>query len=433
VLCASGYRNVHALNAHGCGESLTTNSSPVTLRQQTAVIPRWPFFFRVHFAAIDCDIRLSPENPDLQMLRSSMSDASAIDLHRYLSLGQVSGFEDDAQKPLPPPVPSRLSARVQLNLRPADAPIDRPDGSKGMLRAHAADARYWRPQTTGTARSSNSRPADAIRNKSASTLRESDAAAEQQRPHPAAAVSYMDNAAILAAMKQDKALWARVHSPSPAAVPDDKTKRQSAIAAKKQRPVVLPGRLDDPRPCSTGTHPPTSGVDVSISTPPRAPTSQDMKLSSDHLLSPSPSVSRELQSPSSSGPALKQSPAPPAAKAALPSHGGLISFLSLEHKRPHQQQQQQQYELEQAPAQQQATKIFSPKRAISGNEARTPLSSRNGARGPSTAAFSSPNNHKASPPSASKYFPSSALESRGHSGEASPGATSAGLERLVLE
>ena len=47
-----------------------------------------------------------------------------------------------------------------------------------------------------------------------------------------AAGSYMDDAVILAALKQDKALWPRGHSPSPAASPDEKAKRSAAAASR---------------------------------------------------------------------------------------------------------------------------------------------------------------------------------------------------------
>ncbi len=355
------------------------------------------------------------------MLRGSVPDASSIDLHRYLSLGQVSGFEEHV--PPPPPAPSGLSTRAQLNLRPADVPISQSNGSKVMLRAHAADARYWRPQTTGDARSSNSRPADAIRNKGEATHRVVQnggaAAVLEERPRSAAAVSYMDSAAILEAMKQDKILWARVHSPSPAAITEEKSKKISIATAPSRR---LPGSSSkEPQLLPATSF--STGLDVSVPSSPLPLPPNDIKQLRAQPLSPRASANDQLMSPSTGGSIVKGSPAFSASKAQLSSHGGLMSFLALERKWP--QQQQQQHDPEKPSVQQQATNPRSPLKSTVVRDAQALHSS-------ASLATRSASKVNASPQSV-QFHESSSLESRGVSSTNSPGTISTGLRRLMLE
>ena len=351
------------------------------------------------------------------MLRASFSDASSIDLHRYLSLGQVSGFEDDNHVPQPPPVPSSLSTRAQLNLRPADVPISHGNTSKAMLRAHAADARYWRPQTTGNTRRANSRPADDIRRKAAPAPGV-DKAVVHERPHSATVVSYMDDAAILEAMKQDKALWARVHSPSPAVIPGEKTKKSALNPANRRPPVHLPARSIEHQVPSVPP-PFSSEVDVSVaSSPPPLPPRDDPQFCA-QLLSPSPTATQQLQSPSSSGQAARVSTTPSATKAHLPSHGGLMPFLALERKWP---QHQQHNEQEQPFVQHQAKKPRSPLKSTVAPDVHSPL----------RPAFAVSAFNMKSPQSV-QSLPKSAPETHGASSTSSPGTVTTGLRRLMLE
>jgi hypothetical protein len=356
------------------------------------------------------------------MLRTSVSDPSSIDLHRYLSLGQVSGFEDECNAPLPPPVPSRLSTQAQLNLRPADLPVSHGGGTKVMLRAHAADARYWRPQTTGAARSSKSRPADVFRGKVSSLHQVGDAVSKQDLPLSSTTVSYMDDAAILAAIKQDKALWKRVHSPSPAAFHDDKAKRSTASTSNR-----LPPQSQSVHSNGIPLHPApqksSSTIDVSISASPPHTSSDGLIQSSSLLLSPSLSAPRRLHSPSSSGPAVLNSPRPSARTPQLTSHADPASPFSHDQKQP----QQRHHELDRLFVLHHAGKAQrSPLLSALALEAKTPTSSK-GQEG-----MSSPSKVKPSPQSASLIRPSS-VETRESSGTNSPGTTSAGLRRLMLE
>lgn len=357
------------------------------------------------------------------MLRTSVSDPSSIDLHRYLSLGQVSGFEDECNAPLPPPVPSRLSTKAQLNLRPADLPISHGGGSKAMLRAHAADARYWRPQTTGAARSSKSRPADVLRGNGSSPHRVGDAASEQDRPRSSNAASYMDDAAILAAIKQDKVLWKRVHSPSPTALLEDKAKRSATSATNRHPPRSQSLHSNGPssRPALQNS---SSKVDVSVSDSPPHISPNGFTKSSSLLLSPSPSASRRLISPSSAGPAVlnshRNSPQPSARTHQPISHADPASPFSHDQKQPSLQQ----HELDRPFVQHQAAKVLrSPLLSALALGAKTP---------PSSKGLSSPSKFKPSPQPVPSIQPLS-VETRDSSGTNSPGTTSAGLQRLMLE
>jgi hypothetical protein len=289
-----------------------------------------------------------------------------------------------------------------------------------MLRAHAADARYWRPQTTGSTRRSNSRPADAIRSKIHTAHRVVEEGAEQERPRSAAAVSYMGNAAILAAMRQDKVLWARVHSPSPAAIPEEKSKRSHSNAASRRPLLSSSARSHEHAlPCASLSLSP--GVDVSVFSSPPPSLPNDDQQSRAPLLSPSPSARDQLQSPSS-GPAVKTFPPTSDPRAYLPSHGALTQFLSLERKQP---QRRQQHEQGSALPQQQATNPHSPLKPTADNQAQTPkLASRTPASSVSK---------QQSPSQSAQCLPATSLETCRVSGTSSPGAVSTGLQRLMLE
>jgi hypothetical protein len=350
------------------------------------------------------------------MLRSSVSDASSTDLHRYLAMGQVNGFQEDRQAHNLP-ISTGLSTRAQLNLRPADVPIPNGSGGKIMLRAHSADARHWRPQTVGSALTSKSRPADVFRGKDRASKA---AAAADARPKSAVAPNYFDKAEILAAMKQDRKLWERVHSPGPAAAGGERNRTAAAAATSRQPPQLESAQaiLQPPFSCS-------NQVDVSISTPPRA-TVSPMKKTETSLLSPSPAASRKLQSPSSCGLAVKATPEP------LPpnqsTHGGLISFLSLEHKR-----QQQHSTLQGKEDASQQLHMQQPVPHLHLGAAGEKVNSPSYGRGLQMSAASSPVKSTKSSANPAKLLAQSTSTHVSGNPALSPGASAAGLQRLVLE
>jgi hypothetical protein len=130
------------------------------------------------------------------------------------------------------------------------------------------------PDVAGTQSKQQAAPASQ-RPQSAKSAAAADTKAPLSSPAKAAhcsssaAGSYIDDAVILAALKQDKALWPRGNSPSPAASPDDKAKR-SAAAANRLPPAQPPPHALSRSARSSHSPPPPEAAAPPSPPPPEA-------------------------------------------------------------------------------------------------------------------------------------------------------------------